>query len=435
MKVIFSSLLLFICTSLNALHLLEISPDISIEKKQQAYHQVLMKWDYPMCLIQEDAPDYENKLQTELSKIDPRLKPRYVPTTLWQLFVLKFYFHDASFRNYVKELGYSCRMYNASNLKETEKFTSYRKQHGLKWLPNIDEKVVEILNKQGSSLNEIYQLYHEMNHRNLVCHFFLKINDAFLNACQNRSYDDPKFIEEIIESIPLSFETWVDEGHPFSCLSFGKEDTERLISVLKDSKGLIRNIIQEEIKAHQSKSILLFRGGELFNNSLLFYPIHSEKTDESYSFSYGNSFFGGAFISIDACAANYTVSQAKHYAFHALKVPLQDLYDSTSSYFTIPPISPMAEMLADGEWFHAHTKLGCTHKQGGKHGGFFAQINANFKDELGFIVHPSLSPKKLSEKLMAFTADHGIIFKINHRVLNKNSKDALKILRNHKDSN
>lgn len=392
--------------------------DVDGNSKRQAYHQVLLEQDYPMCLCINTFPPSQESIDDKLHAIHPQLNSLWVPTALFQLFVVERFFSDDSFRDYVQRLGYSCLFYDDCNSNEVERFCE-EKSKGNLWSLYVDEKVISILRNPLTSIHDLRDIYSAINHREDLCTFFIKMNDCFLKS----------YVEGIekkwLEEIPNELEEWIKYGFPFLFNASGQESMETLLAVFKDNQQLILKAIHAEKRAYLEGKHLVYRGSDVMaleskngeRLPLLFLPVRCkrllerfvfEKGMSSFSLSYGNSLFGGVFLSTDACAARYAVSkQGWHYAFHALKLDRKVLLDDP--LFCVPPLHPFVEMFTDGEWFHVHTKI-IPIEENKMCYGWYAKINRAFDDNLGFIMRRDCSPNELGAKLLLHASEQAEIF-------------------------
>ncbi len=401
----FFLIFIFFSTQSFALFLLDSDADVSFALKKQAYQEVLLVEDYPMCLMKQRLPPSTKEMNEKLLKIHPNLKALWVPTSLFQLFVLHSFFTNEEFRSYVQCLGHQCNLNNKMGCKENWGEVS------------IDDAVVSILSNPKKKLQDIFAFYDEINRREKVTAFFLKMNDAF---CKLYS---PKTLEYLLAHIPLKEEEWQKCGFPFLFSPYGKECFSFVKRLFSDHKEIIRKVIAEEYRAHEEGKHLIYRGGEVIflkteekELPLLFLPVKGKKTEQgfsleekslSFSLSYANTLLGGIFLCTDACAARYALEgKEESYSFHALKLDENALIKDP--LFCIPFLHPFAEMLVDGEWFHPHARIA---KNAGmeKYFGWYAKINLMFDDYAHFIVRDDLSAEKLGIKLLQLAKDHAIV--------------------------
>ena len=413
-------LLLFSCSKAFSLYLLAPEGEVGDEYKKRAYHEVLLKEDYPMCLMTSKLPPSEEKINEKLSQIHPHLKAKWVPTSLFQLFVLEGFFSRPEFQDYVHKLGYGCGFYDQSDFLEEIKYQNAIAEEIT--TVNIDAKVVKVLSDRESSKEDLYAVYEEINHNDAICSFFLKFNDDFIGKYSENLED------ELLAGIPQNIHHWKRNHFPFLYNNYSRdanEDMYMLLRLLSQNRDLIKRVISEEIKAHAEGKHLIYRGAELvfFNSQeedpvpLLLLPVNAKRIKEeffldkgmsSYSLSYANSLFGGIFLSTDACAARYADTTDDFYAFHALKLDHNSLVDDP--LFCIPPFHPFSEMIVEGEWFHPHAKI-AKKEENQRCYGWFAKANRNFTDHLGFIMH-SDSPEELGMKHLNLVSNNAVLMNL-----------------------
>src|ERR1700722_6857969 len=205
MRALFFLLLTLISSKAFGIYLLVSEGEIPSDLKQRAYHEVLLKEDYPLSLMAGRLPPSNEVMNQKLSQIHPKLKAQWVPTSLFQLFVLHEFFVDGEFREFVKELGYSCGYRDKNDHREKEKFGQFQSEIEI----NIDDEVVKTLSDPNQSNTTLYSLYEKINHHERFCRFFLKINDAFCKAYS------PGMLESLRKEIPCEKEVWESNHFPF----------------------------------------------------------------------------------------------------------------------------------------------------------------------------------------------------------------------------
>jgi hypothetical protein len=416
MKALLISILLLISSKSFGIYLL--MGDAPIDAKRRAYHEVLAKEDYPVCLIQKHLPN-ERSIQQKLEKIHPRLKAYWAPTSQFQFFVLKSFFFDRELQEFAKKLGYSCGFYDKTDPEELKRFQKYKEEQGVSWDLNIDEKIVEALStKNRQTLTSHYE---KLNHREDFCTFFLKMNDAFLKDVRS-------------SEIPRQKEVWQKNHFPFLYSFNVGNNIDLFLQLFQDHPEIIKKAVAEEIKAHNEGKFLIYRGAEAVQvdgERLLFFPLKAKKNDgslvideemDSFSLCYGSSLFGGCFLSLDACAARYAIPESAFHTFHALRLDQKSLLEDP--LFCIPPLHPFVELFVDGEWFHPHSIMG-KHKEGTLRYGWYAPSNRYFEDPLGFLTREDLPPALLARKLLELGAREAVI-------LHTHPEDLHLPLENHK---
>lgn len=430
------------CSKSFAIYLLVADGELPHALKKRAYHEVLVKEDYPACLVHSTYFPSPQGMTDKLKRIHPQFAAKWVPTTLFQLFVVHAYFFDSEFQEFVRELGYGLEFYDKENIEEKKKFEAFKKNGGAMWELNIDQQVIQTLSDPQKSIGDLFSLYAKINHKEAFCSFFLKMNEAFL---QKYLGTDLKgncllMVDQLLKEIPCDLQSWKKEGFPFCFNAFARENMELLLALFEKNPQVIRTVIDEEIKAHAEEKHLVYRGAEciFFPSSedstlpLLFFPLKGEKSNghlhfrtaskeqSSFSLSYSNSFFGGLFFSLDACAARYSQSLDRNYVFHALALDRKVLLEDP--LFCIPPLHPFAEMFSDGEWFHPHTKTALNPKDARCH-GWYAKVNHTFIDHLEFLTRHDHSSEKLAAKLLRYAAQNAIILRVSPKDFSLNLKN------------
>lgn len=453
---------LFYTSHVEGVYLLLTDDELPYSKLKQAYDQVLIKYDYPMCLalstkmaeyeicLGNDPLSVDYLMENKLQAIDPSLHCLWVPTSLFQFFVLKEYFENSSFRNYIKELGYSCCLYNKNNKDEQDNWKNYTDKNGIKFIPKIDSKVINCLNcpETGS----LKQIFHEVNTRRDICAHFLALNRSFISWCQdqNGSEDlyafvkDKKTIEILLKTLPKPFANWIGTNFPYAMANGNDGDFRGFLELLTDLKTVV-SVFESEVAAHQLNQEIIFRGAELVSlnlnekvNKLLFLPwkgTHNANREfildgeeiESYALSYGNSFLGGVFFSLEACAAKYVHLNHSEYAFHGIQLKRDKVANIKKNLYAIPLLHPFAEMLSSGEWFHVHSKVAVKNPEdysiNKRCPGFLN--HPHFLDRTGFLLTCNSTPLQLGLELISLVGEKGIIFFIQ-------GANPEEIIQNHK---
>lgn len=439
---------------------------LSIDLQERAYHDVLMKYDYPQCLalpkekiyddlFGSDSDLVDKLINKELKEIHPNLRCLWIPTTLWELFVLYNYFSNDEFREYVNQIGNSCGMYDKTADKLGEHKPTASNNSDSIFFPDIDDKILAILENPQKTKEDLYAEYNKYNHNPDICKYFLKLSNDFVNFIKkNSKILDSNCLNEFllldylpwIEMFPRSVDEWRTLGFPFSFHSKDHPEFEfHMVGIVevfnqelmraKLSERLISRIIEEEVAARKMNRALIFRGAPIESISfiddnridLLFLPflIEKDKSEkilrlhencESFSLSYGNSFLGGIFFSVYTCAARYSYSDIEPYAFHVLSLDKINLRDE-ETLFLVPPLSPLADMVADGEWHHAHSRLGISIPPFDNPETTYKLHGQFFKDHHGFILNPFKKSIEIVIDLYSLSCKNAKILKYNKNVI------------------
>jgi hypothetical protein len=201
------------------------------------------------------------------------------------------------------------------------------------------------------------------------------------------------------------FEEWRSRGFPFwnSSWIYNQNSAAIFYSALMDEE-LLSRVIEIEKLAYEQGEWVLYRGysGEGYPTTLQI------GKNESHALSFGSTLLGGTFFSLEASALTYAkphIDQGE-WSFLALRVTRDEMQE----LFRIGPLHPFLQMLADGEMFHAHTKIAqdtlCTTPLD----GYFMACNKHCQDPVGYILALHTTPEQFEAKFQALCQKSGAVF-------------------------
>jgi len=398
-----------------------------------AVSKILLKYQWPMCtdqdltdkekdeLLTADKPYgeerfVEQKLQNVFEKKELDLGVLYVPSTLYELFCLQYFFKDT--QNPLYQV-----------VREWLWFDPERGGHAVDLKPILNKDIdPAIIN------DEIKNAYQRVNERFVSGeNALLEVNRAFtsmlfdrypeLGFCQN-ALEASNFLEtksqELLQALikdlialegNMKFFSREDEneGH--------KDETIQGMAqslLLEDNAFIVKKIINSEYEARQQNKALLMRGtscaqfvgfeespvqllliGSTIRNyqckkkldedgrdsgydEISLFQAYQEQTVGAYSISFGSTPFAGFINDNSACAYHFLTGKRVYTHLHTkpsesyAKIAGYELFVDKKKYmqnrndhlFMISPLMSMAGLMSDGEYFHSRTTAATSFKNG-----------------------------------------------------------------------
>ncbi len=324
----------------------------------------------------------------------------WVPPSLWQLSALHAYFHNEHIRNTINQFGYTQNLYHP-----TEKAQWRQHPKRATWPNNFDEVVIETL-KKSLDQTDILPLYDSFIHYEGLSDLFFALNDYILTLYKNNQQNYEKMLLNILDEIPPSSQWKENFFFPFyfSLFKDSSQDMECLGKALKN-KELITALMHNEITAQQEQKIVFYRGYHQCDKNFP-NPINSD-TGESHALSFGTTLLGGVFYSTDACALRYTYhDNLSPNTFFTVNLTSKECL----TYFRIGPLHPFLQLIADGEFFHAHTKAALDTPKEKSVSGYYAECNRRIFDVTGYIFSYTHSLTELSQQLKELFHSSGKLY-------------------------
>lgn len=293
---------------------------------------------YELLLKAEPPRSYYNETPVHLPAT-----LEWIPPTLWQLGMLHAYFHDEAIRQAILTL---------EPLQYEEELHAF--------LPHAE------------SVSEVASLFDRATPP--LSGLFFQVNQAICSLFEN---SDKAMLHRILDDIP-PFDQW---KLPPSYLTY-PESPYNFYTALQD-RALLEQVIHLERQAYEEGSWILYRGYQGHLTTL------ETGTDGNHALSFGSTLLGGTFFSIEATALTYAGSDK----FLALKVTPAEM----KQFFRVGPLHPFLQLLADGEMFHAHTKVASTNQH--LH-GYFMKLNRQCNDPIGYILTYDFTPQELEESFI-----------------------------------
>jgi len=409
--------------------------DASDEVNKAAIADVFLKYEWPMviantALTKEEQDELltsgvpyaeENFIRNKLKEIDASYDVVFIPTALYELFVIRF----------------SKKMGN----------------------PRIDIDISGQLSGWQNTLENIYKVYRDKNSL-FYPDWFLRINNALVRNLFNfdktlNNYKDADMILDAIKNKASYFATFlIDEPDLFKNVK--KKEVDKHNTDIIDPQSVLAKVIMLEYQARQVNKGLLLRGtyrisldwlsyeakqrnknlteksriyrepielmGSTLYESELFGDIpqkYKQGHNSLYSISFGNSLFAGFIHDSSergACAYSYLVKNGGYGIFIDKKNYIQR---QSLSLFFIAPLAPIAAVFATGEWFHSRSKTAINlkeEKEGILPAGF-SNTTYYFKDPAHIftivrdpLLHAELFSKYLAENMHLIKGSSGKYF-------------------------
>lgn len=149
---------------------------------------------------------------------------------------------------------------------------------------------------------------------------------------------------------------------------------------------------------------------------------HSYEKPKAYSISFGNSLFGGCLSDCGACAYSYLGAVKTRYkaSGYGILIDKKDyIQHNNSNLFFIAPLSSIASLFENGEWFHSRTKPALAKKDNIEGNEIIGVANSsrNLIDPFGIFVI-TRDPLKHNALFSQFIADNG-------RIIQKGDESSL----------
>lgn len=337
--------------------------DLDQEKKSQLF-ELFLQNEPPRSFYSKHSID----LKIECCKIVPSIRIEWIPPSLWQIAMLHSFFFNQS----IKEDILACV--------------------GDGWNPISYEEVVHRSLSSVSSVEEIAKSFdsHSKCLPN-VCELFFKVNNAVRELYKRANGNDLDLLHIVISEIPC-YEQWFEKDFPFwkSPWVCNPNSAKIFYLSLKDEK-MISEILTVERHAFDNGEWVLYRGYDGRG-----YPSTLQKEDDSsHALSFGSTLLGGAFFSLEASALAYCkTSSSEDHSFFALRVTPEELKE----IFRIGLLHPFIQMVADGEMFHAHTKVAAKNTDEYTEKllrGYFMKCNKHCFDPINYIVTLKMTSEEL----------------------------------------
>jgi|GEM_PF-3549638 len=358
-------LLLLLCIQpLFATSLILVDSNLENEKYQELY-ELILKGDAPRRFFEPDSFD----LQSELKKISAGSQLVWISPTVWQLGMLHGFFHDPAIREGVL----ACVKYGYSQL-------------------SYDEIVQERL-PSLSKPAEIAYLFDSITLPHL-CSLFFRINEHILSLHDLSEGEENRMISHILSDIP-PLDEWKEREFPFWEYQWitNPRSIQLFYQGLTDEK-MVKRCAELEKEAHESGKWVFYRGypGCGFPTTL------QPNRKDSHALSFGSTLLGGAFFALESSALTYSKTE-KRWAYCFLALSLTP--DEIDTFFRIGPLHPFLQMIADGEMFHAHTKIASQNLGEQPLDGYFMKCNKTCTESAGYILNQNMSVSEFEEGFQA----------------------------------
>jgi hypothetical protein len=383
--------------------------DSSDDKNGKAIADILLKYEWPMCIANEHFTDEEKRellapnkpyaeelfIQKKIREALPNQPHQYsvvfIPTVLYELFCIE------------QAIAWDSEVMNPFIKAARETLVS-----AIKKINHLD--IIDIINSSKSAhaiRKEIYDMYVDCNnvfyYNNGDQSAFLYINNVITkkildNFPDFKDCDDGLKLSErikgksngiaayfITEILKSSKEQIVDLDEILKLagkVNIGKEMMQKLEvgSVIHIKRYLekelsehkiVSQVLSLEYKARGLNKALIFRGnfniriGESSREQLFGSTLRTSSKDP-YSISFGNSLFAGIITESrpDNSATVYMciIGRGEGYSLFINKIDY--IEHQCNNLFFIPSISPICALFQRGEFFHPRTKAAIIFKEG-----------------------------------------------------------------------
>jgi len=348
-------------------------------KQKTQLFELILKGEPPRIFYDSTPID----LNAECHKLNPSLRLEWISPSLWQLGVLHVFFHEPTIRDGILAC---CQ----------------GEQEPLEYEQPLHHRLTS-----AQSLDEILTCFdHHSRSQPHLCELFFQINQSLIALYHRAHGSEEEMLHLIISELP-SFHQWREKDFPFwrSLWIHNPNSVEIFHNAVKDS-NLLTEVLKIERLAHENGEWVLYRGyaGSGYPSTLQLNEAHS------HALSFGSTLLGGAFFSLEAAAITYSKPETPMTnSFMALRVCPQELMD----LFRIGPLHPFIQLLADGEMFHAHTKIATKNLHEHKDkplDGYFMNCNKNSIDPIGYITAPNMTPEELEKRFLSLCEKSSHIF-------------------------
>lgn len=332
-------------------------------QEHEILYKIMLETQFPMNVVFGKYVDDEIKVMNE--KIKSKLpktgiEATFIPTTLYEIFVLNSLYESREAKNLVKE---------------TNGF--------LNWDNKIycpDE--IEITGFKDANLNPHLIGWH------------LNVNNHVINKLKSYSIILPLSLDKSLRALSMIRGSIVA----------GPGDHKVIASEIEGP-------IKIDYKAHDSNRFVLYRGTNRIDDD-----IHPKKELKNRSISFGSSLFAGILCDASASAyfyINKEIGMDSNYGYAVLIDKQLYANGILNNMFVIPPLITLLGLTGRGEFFHSRTKL-LDLSQEDNDGGFakglatrkklipYYQIKANFPKEA----------EEIQEQIFKYIENNHQVFKI-----------------------
>jgi len=449
--------------------------DDSDAPHRKTIEDILLKYQWPMSsalalerfttrnellettgdLFTADKPNAEELfIEQEIQKQTGNSSYRVIffPTTLYELFVIFETFNSYSQNNPLQNA-----LYNVNVAKKIDLEPIFSKHDD----PRI---VLPLIKDSFEEFNNLFFNEETSAHHYINSTLVRKILSLYPDL--ETSADSLKFAHSIKEKNEELLLTLLgDLAHLFkttgvdTCLTGKFATPYKKIEALTqpEQQKIFKKIIPLEYQARDLNKGLLLRGTsfeefspfaihEDTNPTLLAglpvlltqefsrrkrYPMekaYAQKTNTPYSISFGNSLLGGIFLDYGACAYNY-LTQTKELpgAGYGLFIDKRQYIDNNNGgLFFISPLSNLAALYAQGEFFHSRSKAATPiKKEESSYGnGSIVGLGSRMADKIGvFLI--TRDPLKHGALFSQFLAENGTIIQMAENEVEGFQEDIL----------
>lgn len=303
-------------------------------QEHDVLYKIMLETQFPMSLMYGSYVDDEIKAMNE--KIKSKLPSSgieaiFIPTTLYELFVLKFIWQNMEAGKVDKALSYYLGGFD-------------KNPHVGRW-PKCKYIVsLEVSEFKNANLNQ-----------NLI-NFHLTIN----NFIATHPY------------IPFSFNQAIKMASQFPqpMLKWLLQERMQAWNIKRRANAIpdMQRAIAIEYNAFSTNQFVLYRGANFIDDENS-YDIKSSDIPLKYalelrenrpfarSISFGNSLLSGILCDRSACPYFYLATKEMNYGYVVFIDKKSYAFGTLNNMFFIPPLISLLGLISQGEFFHARTKV------------------------------------------------------------------------------
>ncbi len=277
-------------------------------------YQIMLETQFPMSLMYGTYVDDEIKVMNEkiTSKLpNSGIEAIFIPTTLYELFALNYIHENFNNGNFIEPINH---------------FIGFdQRKNEIKCQPITHLKIPDFID---FNLNSHLKRWH------------LEVNNYILKS----------------STVPITFDLALKTvDQLFSHNKFGKR--YHLFKILLNHPSVPRDMkraIAIEFNAHATHQFVLYRGSDFIDD----YHDQTRFTAKR-SISFGSSLLSGIVCDISACPYYYIsfFGRYKKYGYVLFIDKKSYAQGPLNNMFVIPPLTTLASLIGEGEFFHPRSKV------------------------------------------------------------------------------
>lgn len=413
----------------------DVLTETDLKADGKAIIEILQKYSWPTCTTADLTLYEKNELLSNIAAGEERFIQKvfnkrfgygtyavvFVPTTLYELFCIMFYYKTYSLNNPYQRIvkNIFALNYNDDPLNGIDLNSVFSEKN-----PRIARKKVyaifnEVNNAYSAPDNTLLYLNNEC------------IKQLFVWYPSLKKVLAPGDISKNVEHLALGVATQCI-GQLKSFYSNDKYYSSAIYDLgCSHDTTLLGTVIDLEYQARKENKGILFRGSSFLNVSIRPSDTKSKKKKilgscfmqygdllhgikisywNPYSISFGNSLFAGIFRDTGACAYYYLATCGR--SGYALFIDKKDYYEhQCNNLFFIAPLTTVASLWQRGEYFHSRSKAAILKKSGARSVQGIA--GSYFNDATGLLLI-TRDPLKHEALFGNFLAKNGHIIKFGN---------------------